>query len=118
MNQVSWYGRGPFENYPDRKTGAKINIYKTTVQDMKEPYLVPQDYGCRTDVRWVKLESADGIGLSIKGSNLFNFSAQAFSTDQLTRARYPYQLEETEDFTFNLDYATSGVGCTAISVTL
>ncbi|NJK98397.1 MAG: glycoside hydrolase family 2, partial [Bacteroidales bacterium] len=47
MNQVNWYGRGPFETYPDRKTGAKINVYKSTVQDMKEPYLVPQDYGCR-----------------------------------------------------------------------
>lgn len=116
MNQVNWYGRGPFETYPDRKTGAKINVYKSTVQDMKEPYLVPQDYGCRTDVRWVNLESADGFGLRIKGDKLFNFSAQVYSTDNLTRARYPYQLKQIDDYTFNLDYVTSGVGCTAISV--
>ncbi len=116
LNQVSWYGRGPFETYPDRKTGAKINVYKSTVEDMKEPYLVPQDYGCRTDVRWVNLESTDGYGLRIKGDKLFNFSAQVFSTDNMTRARYPYQLNQIADYTFNLDYVTSGVGCTAISV--
>ena len=116
LNLVTWYGRGPFENYPDRKTGAKINIYKSYVQDMKEKYLVPQDYGCRTDARWVKLESADGYGLKVKGDKLFNFSAQVYTTDQLTRARYPYQLTQVDDYTFNLDYATSGVGCTAISV--
>lgn len=116
MNLVTWYGRGPFETYPDRKTGAKINVYKSSVLDMKEAYLVPQDYGCRTDVRWVKLESADGFGLKIAGNQLFNFSAQVYDTDNLTRARYPYQLNETDNYTFNFDYVTSGVGCTAISV--
>jgi beta-galactosidase len=116
LNNITWYGRGPFETYPDRKTGAKINVFSTNVQDMKEPYLVPQDYGCRTDVRWVNLESADGFGLKITGNKLFNFSAQVYSTDNLTRSRYPYQLKQTDEYTFNLDYATSGVGCTAISV--
>ena len=116
LNRVTWYGRGPFETYPDRKTGARIGIYKKTVQEMTEPYLVPQDYGCRTDNRWVKLETADGTGLQFSGSDLFNFSTQAYSVENLTRARYPYQLQPMEGYTFNFDYATSGVGCTAISV--
>lgn len=132
LNSVSWYGRGPFETYPDRKTGAKIGVYQKTIQEMAESYLVPQDYGCRTDNRWVRLESADGIGLQfsayptesthgpgpqVSGHQLFNFSAQLFSTDNLSRARYPYQLQQLNDsYIFNFDYATSGVGCTAISV--
>jgi beta-galactosidase len=113
---VKWYGRGPFENYPDRKTGAKIGIYKSTVQDMKEKYLIPQDYGLRTDIRWVRLENSEGYGLDFKGDKLFNFSVQPYETDNLTRASYPYQLQPFDGLTFNLDYATSGVGCTAISV--
>ncbi len=116
LNHVSWYGRGPFETYPDRKTGAKIGVYKKSVQEMAESYLVPQDYGCRTDSRWVRLETADGTGLEFSGSNLFNFSTQEYATDQLSRARYPYQLQSMDGYTFNFDYATSGVGCTAISV--
>jgi beta-galactosidase len=116
LNNIRWYGRGPFENYPDRKSGAKVGVYKSSVGEMKEKYLVPQDYGLRTDNRWVRIEDANGIGLEFSGSNFFNFSAQAFSTDNMTRARYPYQLQEFKGFIFNFDYATSGVGCTAISV--
>ncbi len=116
LNQVSWYGRGPFETYPDRKTGAKIGVYKKTVQEMAEAYLVPQDYGLRTDNRWVRLENGEGAGLQFSGSAVFNFSTQLYSTDNLSRARYPYQLQSMDGYTFNFDYATSGVGCTAISV--
>ncbi len=116
LDRVTWYGRGPFETYPDRKTGARVGIYKKTVQEMAESYLVPQDYGCRTDNRWVKLETADGTGLQFSGSEFFNFSTQAHTINNLTRARYPYQLQPIDGYTFNFDYATSGVGCTAISV--
>lgn len=116
LNIVEWYGRGPFENYPDRKTGAKIGVYKSAVHEMKEPYLVPQDYGLRTDNRWVRLETADGFGLEFTGSELFNFNAHPYNTDNMTRARYPYQVKPFNGITFNFDYATSGVGCTAISV--
>ena len=63
LNQVEWYGRGPQENYPDRKTGYKIGIYRSTVDDMYEPYLIPQDYGLRTDNRWVRMTDEQGLGL-------------------------------------------------------
>jgi beta-galactosidase len=113
LNQVDWYGRGPQENYPDRKTGYKIGVYHTSVQEMYEPYLLPQDYGLRTDNRRVRLTDSEGIGLQFTVDELFNFNAYPFSTDRLTKATYTYQLEEQDGITFNLDYATSGVGCTA-----
>ncbi len=116
LYKVSWYGRGPFENYPDRKTGAKTGIYSCTTEDMEEPYLIPQDHGLRCDVRWLTLESADGYGIKIQGKNLFNFNVFPYSTENLTRAAYPYQLVRQDGFTLNIDYATSGAGCTAVSV--
>jgi beta-galactosidase len=113
LNQVDWYGRGPQENYPDRKTGYKIGVYHTTVQEMYEPYLLPQDYGLRTDNRWVCMTDSSGEGLQFSVNEHFNFNAYPFSTDDLTKATYTYQLKEQDEITFNLDYADSGVGCTA-----
>jgi beta-galactosidase len=83
---------------------------------MYEPYLIPQDYGLRTDNRWVRVTDAGGTGLEFTGDKLFNFSAQPFSTENLTKALYTYQLQPFDGVTFNLDYATSGVGCTATGV--
>lgn len=116
LNCVQWYGRGPQENYPDRKTGYRIGKYTTTVQDMYEPYLMPQDYGLRTDVRWVRFTDNQGTGLQFEMNELFNFNAYPYSTDNLTKAMYTYQLQKQEGVTLNLDYATTGVGCTARGV--
>jgi beta-galactosidase len=116
FNRITWYGRGPFENYPDRKTGAKINVYNTTVEQEYQPYLIPQDHGLKTDTRWVKFEDDQGHGLMFSGNTLFNYSAQMFDTDNLTRAQYPFQLIPFEGISFNYDYATSGVGCTSFTV--
>ena len=116
LQQVKWYGRGPQENYPDRKTGYPVGIYKKTVKEMYEPYLIPQDYGLRTDNRWIEISDKDGDGLRIKGNHLFNFNIYPFTTENLTKAVYTYQLEECNGNTLNLDYSTSGVGCTARSI--
>ena len=112
-DQVAYYGRGPEENYPDRKTGYKVGIYQTTVDQMYEPYLIPQDYGLRTDNRWVSVTNVEGSGLNFQMNELFNFNAYPYSTENLTKAVYQYQLQKQDGITLNLDYATSGVGCTA-----
>mgnify|MGYP000000952823 FL=1 len=116
LDQVKWYGRGPQENYPDRKTGYPMGIYASTVQAMYEPYLMPQDYGLRTDVRWLQLTTDKGIGLQFKMNEWFNFNIYPYSTDNLTKAMYTYQLQKQKGMTLNLDYATTGVGCTARGV--
>jgi len=116
LKNVRWFGRGPQENYPDRKSGYRVGIYESTVQDMYEPYLIPQDYGLRTDTRMVRITDDGGAGLEFRGDKLFNFNVHPFSTDNLTKALYTYQLHPSEGMTFNLDFATSGVGCTATGV--
>ena len=116
LSNVEWYGRGPQENYPDRKTGYRTGIYTNTVDGMYEPYLMPQDYGLRTDTRWLRLTDDNGTGLQFEMNELFNFNAYPYSTDNLTKAMYTYQLQRQDGITVNLDYATTGVGCTARGV--
>jgi len=113
FRQVEWYGRGPFETYPDRKTGAKVGIYQSDADEMYEPYIIPQDYGNRTDIRWLKVKNAAGKGLRIEGDDLLNFSLHKYTTDNLSRAMYSYQLVEAPNTILNVDYALSGVGGTA-----
>ena len=116
FDQVKWYGRGPFETYPDRKTGAKVGVYSGSVADQYVPYLIPQENSNKTDVRWASLQNAQGLGVKISSSGLFNFSALNMESDNLSRSWYPFQLKPFDGVTLNVDYALSGVGCTAISV--
>ncbi len=116
FDQLKWYGRGPFETYPDRKTGAKVGVYAGTVAEQYVPYLIPQENSNKTDVRWAVLQNAQGLGIRISSSENFCFSALNVQTDNLSRALYPFQMKPFDGITLNLDYALSGVGCNAISV--
>lgn len=117
FDHITWYGRGPEENYPDRKTGYPVGIWSRRVADMYEPYLLPQDHGLRTDTRYLQLLDAEGRGVQIGMDELFNFNAYQFTTDNLTKSQFTYQLQPQSDrYTLNLDYATTGVGCTCVYV--
>lgn len=116
LQQVSWYGRGPQENYPDRKTGYRMGQYTSTVDNMFEPYLIPQDCGLRSDNRRVRMMYADGNGIEFSSEEPFNFNCYNYTTENLSKAKYTYQLQKSEGITFNFDHQTSGVGCTARAV--
>ena len=66
FGKVLWYGRGPFENYRDRKTAAFVGMHETTARE-PFPYVSPQEYGNRTDTRWVAFRDAEGRGLLVSG---------------------------------------------------
>jgi beta-galactosidase len=111
---VEWYGRGPFETYPDRKTGAKTGVWKSSIDQEYVPYLIPQDHGNKTDVRWLKVANKNGNGFQIGSvTGLLNFSLHSFDTDNLTRAVYPFQLQKPGYNILNVDYEVTGVGETA-----
>jgi beta-galactosidase len=116
LERLTWYGRGPHETYPDRKTGAKFGVYTATVDEMVEPYLIPQDYGNRTDVHWAVVSDDQGVGLFVSGDRPLNVAARPFSTDNLWRSGYPFQLRRFGGTVLNLDARVAGVGCTAIKV--
>ena len=115
LNSLEWYGRGPFETYPDRKTGAKIGTYSGKVSGEYVPYLIPQDYGNKTDVHSLSLRDQRGKGLAFTFPEPMNFSVHEYSLDHLDRALYPFQLKKSGFITLNTDYRVSGVGDTAWS---
>ena len=86
------------------------------MEEQYVPYLLPQDYGNKSDVRWVSLANGQGVGLLAAGKELLNVSAQHYGTDNLSRAWYPFQLTPQGAVTLNLDHRVSGVGGTAVSV--
>jgi len=114
FNELTWYGRGPFETYPDRKKGAKIGIYSGKVGNQYEPYIIPQEYGNKTDVRWLTLTDEEGIGWFISGDQWLNISAHLYSLENLDRAWYIPQLQPDHRVHLYLDHAVTGVGGTPV----
>lgn len=107
---VSWYGRGPNENYWDRKEGARVGTYSSTVDEQFVDYSEPQENGNKTDVRWVSLTNDDGQGLLFVGAPLIAFSAHHFTTEDLENAKYSYEMDRRQDITLNVDMEQTGVG--------
>lgn len=107
---VSWYGNGPFESYEDRKESAFAGIYSGSVADQHFPYVMPQENGNKTDVRWLKLSTNDGIGLLISGMPLLSVNVQDYSPEALNHSKLSHQLDRGENIYLNVDYKQMGVG--------
>lgn len=90
-DHLEWYGNGPAETYFDRKRGAKLGIYKNKVSENMSPYLVPQECGNKTDVRWAKVTDNRGRGMYFE-SDCMNFSALPYTPFELENAIHPYEL--------------------------
>ena len=112
FEQISWYGRGPMENYQDRKDCAFLGIYKNTVTDMAEHYVRTQTMGERTDTRWVTFSSEDGRTVTFKADGTFDFSALHFKDIDLYRVKYGHDLDKVRrsEVILNLDCRMAGVG--------
>ena len=112
MEHVKWYGRGPQETYCDRKTGARIALYTSTVTDLEHHYMRPQENGNRTDVRYVELTDAEGVGLRFTAplATPLQFSAWHYTQDELEKATHIHLLKHKNITTFNFDLAQLGVG--------
>ncbi len=111
-NNVSWFGRGPHENYWDRKTSAEVGQFSSSVVELITNYALPQENGNRSDVRWVGFTNSDGNGmLAISTSKgLLNFSAWPYSQDDLENAMHTYELPDRDYLTVNIDHKQMGLG--------
>ncbi|MEW6193548.1 MAG: glycoside hydrolase family 2 TIM barrel-domain containing protein [Bacteroidota bacterium] len=107
---VNWYGRGPYDNFTDRNTGAKIAIHSIRVDTLELPFAEPQEYGNYTEVGWFELKNENGAGVKITASDDVNFSAVPYFN--LDRARYLYQLQKDDFLRVNISYSATGVGDT------
>jgi beta-galactosidase len=109
LDNARWYGRGPQECYADRKAGAAFGLYESSVDGLQVPYILPQENGNRTDVRWVELSGA-GRGLRISSPGSFDFTASHHSSAQLWEARHTCDLVRMPETYLCIDVAQRGVG--------
>ena len=110
LEDVTWYGRGPHENYCDRNFGAAVGVYRSTVDDLFVPYIYPQENANRTDVRWVCLANGDGAGLLAVGDPVLQFSAHHYTLENLTVAAHTCDLRRVDDVHLYLDWRQAGLG--------
>ncbi|AQT69518.1 Beta-galactosidase [Anaerohalosphaera lusitana] len=110
LENVKWYGRGPAENYPDRKTGSMIGLYESTVSDQYVPYVRPQTTGNKEDVRWAALLNDSGDGVIAVSEDVMSFTALRYTENELDRARHINELTPRDDVVVSLDYKQLGLG--------
>ncbi|MGB9906225.1 MAG: glycoside hydrolase family 2 TIM barrel-domain containing protein [Candidatus Saccharicenans sp.] len=87
LEEIEYYGRGPHENYCDRKTSAFVGLYRTNKDEQVIPYVSAQEFGQRTDTRWLIIKNKSGRGLKFSGQPLFEFSAIPYTPEDLTLNR-------------------------------
>ena len=110
LERLAWFGRGPWEDYPDRLASTIVSRFESTVRDEYVPYILPQEHGRHSDVRRLSLTGADGAGLAVEGRPTFGFTASHFRADDLYRARHTCDLEPRPETVLSLDHAQRGIG--------
>ncbi|KKM26569.1 hypothetical protein LCGC14_1583480, partial [marine sediment metagenome] len=114
-DRVQWYGRGPFENYQDRKTAALVGVYEMKVADLYFEYIRPQANGNRSDIRTLSFTNGSGKGIEITAPQTFGFSAHHqynsdFDEGVEKRQRHTYDVPQRDLISINIDHSQMGIG--------
>ena len=112
-SSLRWFGLGPEENYPDRKAGCIVDLYRATVNELFVPYIVPQDYGQRTEVRHLELFDGNKGRIRLAADEHFSFSLQKFTQAELWEKLHSDMLVQSAYNHLYLDAAVRGVGTAA-----
>ena len=115
FEQLQWFGRGPWDNYRDRKEACLPGIYTSTVSDQREDYIKPQEHGTKQEVRWMSLANAEGLGLAFvapdqMAASAVHFRAEDNYTDGNNRSKHTYQFKTCQTSVVSLDAVTRGLG--------
>jgi beta-galactosidase len=113
LERLEWFGRGPWEDYPDRLASTVVGTFRSTVADEYVPYILPQEHGRHSDVRMLSLTGDEGSGLTVEGRPLLSFTASHFTTADLLAARHTCDLEARPEIVLSLDHAQRGLGTSA-----
>jgi beta-galactosidase len=109
FGQVRWFGRGPHENYPDRNASALRDVWAREPDEL--PYLVPQEFGLRTECEWIEFVARHSrVRIDALAPATLHFSAVHHTPLQLLQARDTTELMRTADLVVHLDVAHRGVG--------
>jgi len=110
FDNMSFFGKGPYENYPDRKQAARLGWYEDRVDDFYYSHVMPQEMGNHTGVSFLSL-SGDGTGLNFVGNDL-NVSVWPYTMKNIEKAKHTNELEGSGFYTVNIDHKIAGVGGT------
>ena len=111
FDQVSYFGRGPMENYADRKRGFDVGLYKSTVKEQLTSYEKPMDCGNHEDVRWAKVMTPSGNGLLAQSdSTLMQVSMLPYSDEEMDKVEYRIDLPRSSATVLCISHITLGVG--------
>ncbi|MBQ4517832.1 MAG: DUF4981 domain-containing protein [Clostridia bacterium] len=106
---ITYYGKGPGENYQDMNNYTKVGLYNSTVSDEYVPYIRPQEHGNHTGVKMAQVYNNRGVGLLITGDG-FEFAASHYSCEELEKATHTNELKPDKETYFRVDYGVSGCG--------
>lgn len=109
FEEVSWYGLGPAETYPDSRSAGRLGRYSARADELQTPYVVPQENGHRSDVRWCQLAGAQASLLWV-GEPLFGFSVHRWPTAALAAARHRDELVVEPRLWLHFDHRQQGLG--------
>ena len=110
-DNISWFGRGPFENYIDKSYAADVGLYNLPINEFMENYVVPQENGNRTDVRWMFLNNPKTKdGLLIVADSLLSMSAWPYTDSTIQNAKHTNKLKDAGFIALNIDLVQMGVG--------
>lgn len=109
LQTMSYFGKGPFENYVDRNQGAEIGLYEGKVEDFIYHYVRPQENGNRTAVDWLRLSNQD-YGLHIDGDEDLSMSVWPWNHENLAASKHVFDLVNDDKLTLNIDMKQAGVG--------
>lgn len=110
LQEIKWYGRGPHENYRDRKTGAAVGIYSSSVEDWITSYVRPQENANRCDVRWIRFGDESRFIRFSGIEGCFSASAWPYTQQTLEEAEHDFELKSAPYTVVNIDCAQMGVG--------
>lgn len=116
FSEVSYYGRGPWENYSDRKFSSFIARYSDQVSNLSASnYIRPQESGYRSDVRWLRLSNRSGRSITVRGAQPICFSALNFSTEDLDpgltkKQQHPTDIKPRKEVFLHIDLNQRGLG--------
>lgn len=109
FEELSWFGRGPWESYSDRHRSTLVDLYESTVTEQYVPYILPQEHGNHFDTRWLSLLKGN-TGLWVQADGPLEFSASHFTAADLYAAFHTYDLKPQPEVILNLDYRQRGLG--------
>jgi beta-galactosidase len=111
LDKFDYLGRGPMENYGDRKSGFDVGHYFSSVKNQMTPYEKPMDCGNHEDVRWATLSSEKGWGLTVKAdTSLMQVTALPYSDEEMTPVEYKIDLPKSKGTVLCISHKTLGVG--------